>query len=126
MKSPMSTIRSRIDRKVAQRLDANRPGRVVVQECRARELRLAVHRHAAAAADAHAARPAVRERAVDLVLDVIEAVEYDPLLVTGHLVLVERRLRLLFRTIPRYLQRDAVRACAMRPPHKRARQAASG
>ena len=111
--------------KVAERLHADRPGRVVRQERGARQLRLAVDRHAAAAADAHAARPAVRQRAVEAVLDVIQAVEHDPVLRARDLVLVERDLRLLFRTIPRDLQRDVVRH-AVRPPHTPARPAASG
>src|SRR5215510_2780209 len=46
------------DREVAKRLDANRSGRVLGQERRARQLRLAIDRHPAAAADPHPAGPA--------------------------------------------------------------------
>ena len=111
--------------KVAERLHADRSRRVVGQEGGARQLRLAVDRHAAAAADAHAARPAVGQRAVDAVLDVVQAVEHDPVLRARDLVLVERELGLLLRTIPRDLQRDVVRHAVLASPRP-ARPAASG
>ena len=77
------------DGKVAERLDADRAGRVVGEEGGARQLGLAVDGHPAASADPHAARPPVRERPVQVVLDVIQAVEHDPVLRARHLVLVE-------------------------------------
>jgi hypothetical protein len=51
---------------------------VVGQRILAGEARGAVHHHAAAPTHGHAARPAVRERAVDLVLDVVEGVQHLP------------------------------------------------
>ena len=77
MKSSRSTTRSRITGKFASgSIAIGSP--VVGEEGGAGELRLAVHHHAAAAAHGHAARPAVRERAVDLVLDVVQRVEDLP------------------------------------------------
>src|SRR5262249_56106679 len=61
------------DRKVAERLHANRAWRVVGQERGAGELGLAIDGHAAAATDAHPAGPALRQRAVHVILDVVEA-----------------------------------------------------
>ncbi len=73
------------DREVRERSDLD--GVAVVRERRlAGELRGAVHVHPAAAADGHPARPAVRERRVDLVLDVVQRVEDLPLGTTGDLV----------------------------------------
>ena len=56
--------------------------------------------HAAAAADAHPARPAEGERGVDLVLDVVEAVEHRPLLAQWHVVLLPARLGVLVGPVP--------------------------
>src|SRR5262249_3843619 len=66
------------DRKVAKRLDPDRSGRVVAEERGACELGLAVDGHPAAAADAHPARPPVRQRAIEAVLDVVQTVEDHP------------------------------------------------
>src|SRR6185503_8905239 len=57
-----------LDGEMPQRLDADRAP-VVAQERLARELRLAVDHHAAAAAHGHVARPAVAERRIDALLD---------------------------------------------------------
>src|SRR6185503_12636020 len=89
----------------------------------------------AAAADAHPARPSVRERAVDLVLHVIEPVEHDPIARTGHLVVLEPALGLLLRTIPRDAKRNVSAHLSFpglpllevrRPRHRPAPPAASG
>src|SRR4029077_1009725 len=56
------------------------------------EHRGAVHAHAARAADHHAAALAVRERAVDLVLDDVESVEQRRPLGRVELVLAQRAL----------------------------------
>src|SRR4029450_4291510 len=50
------------DREVSERFDLHRPAAVLGQERLARELRLAVDGHAAAAAHAHATRTAQQER----------------------------------------------------------------
>src|SRR5579859_6300429 len=65
------------DREVVERLDGHRSGPVVAQEDVARELGYAVDHHPAASADAHAARPAVAQAAVDVRLDEVERVEHD-------------------------------------------------
>src|SRR5260370_725462 len=62
------------DRKVGQRFDADGGG-IVLEKGGAGQLGLAVDHHAAAAAHAHAARPAIAERAVEVVLDVVESIE---------------------------------------------------
>src|SRR6266700_2298934 len=97
------------DREVRQRLDPYRSRRVVGQERAAGELRLTVDVRAAAAADPHPARPAVRQGAVQLVLDVVQAVEYRPVVAQRYLVLVEARPVLLLRPVPGHLQGDLVR-----------------
>src|SRR5205085_1770995 len=74
------------DREVRQRLHADLAGVVVTQEGGTGELRRAVHHHAAASADAHVARPAERQGAVLLVLDVLEGIQHDPVLVIGNVV----------------------------------------
>src|SRR5215208_4181830 len=97
------------DGKVAQRLYAHGARGVVRQEGGARQLRLAVDGHAAAPTDAHPARPAVRERSVQLVLDEVEAVKDHPVLRAGYLVLLVGDAGLLLRTIARHLQSDPIR-----------------
>ena len=91
------------DRKISQRLDAKRSGGVIRHERRAGQLRLTVHGHPATAANPHAAGPPVGERAVELVLDVIQSVEDHPVFRARHLVFIEGGLRLLLRTVTRYL-----------------------
>src|SRR2546422_7956344 len=93
----------------AQRLDADGAGTVIGEERGAGQPRLAVDGHSAAPADAHPAGPAVRQRAVELILDVVQAVQDRPLLVQRDLVLLRRRLQLTLRPVTRHLQDDVVR-----------------
>ena len=82
------------DRQVAHRGDDRDTAllRDVVHARLAREHRRAVHAHPARAADHHAAALAVRERAVDLVLDDVEAVEERRLVRRVDLVVAQRAL----------------------------------
>src|SRR5688572_29832493 len=96
------------DGKVGERLHLHWSGRVVGEECRAGQLGLAVHHHPAASAHAHAARPAIRQRAVELVLHMVQSVEDHPVLGTGNLVFRERHSRLDLGAIPRHLHRDSL------------------
>ena len=72
MKSSMSTTKITNDGEVAQRLDPNRPRCVIGEEGGTRQFRLALDVHPAAAADSHPARPAIRQAAVYVVLDVVQ------------------------------------------------------
>src|SRR6267143_1101963 len=73
------------------------------------ESRISVCGHSAAPADAHPAGPAVRQRAVELVLDVVQAVQDRPLLMQRDLVLLRRRLQLALRPVTGHVQDDVVR-----------------
>src|SRR6266571_6895430 len=94
------------DREVRERID--RDGALVdVADVRAaRELRLAVHVRAARAADPHPARPPVRQRGVEVVLDVIQSVEDDHVVAVRDSVLLVRRLRPRRRSIPLHPEHD--------------------
>src|SRR5512133_734717 len=96
-------------RKVAQRLYFDRAGCVVSEEGCTRQLRLALDVHSAAAADSHAARPAIRKAGVDVVLDVIEPVEDRPILSQRHVVRRYGRRGIPVRVVPRHPHLDAVR-----------------
>ncbi len=74
-----------LDRKMRQRFDAH-PARVIVaQEGLARQVRYAVDHHAATAADGHPARPAEAQRAVEVVLDVLHALQHRHVVGERHL-----------------------------------------
>ena len=94
------------DREVGERLHDNLARVEAVQERLAGERGRAVDVHPAAAANAHAAGPAERERAVDVVLDVVERVEDHHVLAIGDRVRLSARLRLLLGTVARHGQRD--------------------
>ena len=68
------------------------------------ELGLPVHHHPAASADAHPAGPPETERRVDLVLDMIECVENNPVVFVGKLVLLKARAGLAVGQISKDLQ----------------------
>src|SRR5262249_24981467 len=95
--------------KVAQRLHAYRARLVPGQERRAGELRLAVDGHAATPADAHPAGPAIGQRAVEPVLDVVEAVEDRPVLTQRDVVPLGCRFAVRLRPVPGNLKRDGLR-----------------
>src|SRR5690606_27704803 len=78
------------DREVRERRDLDDVA-VVGERGLAGELGLAVHVHPAAPAHRHAARPAMRERGVDVVLDVVQRVEDLPVRPAGHLVALRLR-----------------------------------
>src|SRR5262249_36659120 len=65
-------------REVAQRLNADRAGAVIGKEGAAGQPWLTIDCHSAAPADAHAAGPAVRQRPVDLILNVVQAIQDSP------------------------------------------------
>ena len=97
------------DGEVAQGFDAYLPAiDGMAQEGRTGQLGLAVHHHAATAADSHAARPAIGEGAIQLVLDVIQDIEDDPVLVRGNLVRLKTGLIVLLRRVARNLKSDRV------------------
>src|SRR5262249_32816859 len=93
---------------VVQRLDTDGAGTVVGEKRGAGQPRLAVDGHPAAPADAHPAGPAVRQRAIELVLDVGQAVQDRPLLVQRDLIFLRLRLQLTLRPVARHLQDDVV------------------
>ena len=111
MKSSMTTTRSRS----IGNCRAAPPDLVfvVAQERLAAELRLAVDLEPATAADEHVARPAIAERAVDLVLDVVERVENDPLFLARHGVGLEERLLVLLRAIAEDFDWMMRRSCCL-------------
>jgi hypothetical protein len=119
-----------LDRKVLERLDPERTGREVAQEATAGKLRLARHHHPAAAADRHAAGPAVGERAVHVILDVLQALQHGHVVRVRNLVGLEARLDVVRGVVAHDLQDDGAgirhapaRARACR--HRRAARAAS-
>jgi hypothetical protein len=103
-----------------------RPCRVVVaQECVARERRHAVDHHAAAAAHGHAARPAEREAAVEMVLDVLQALQHGRIVAEGHVERLEPRHAIGLRVVAQALHPDgalgghdhvSATACSAAPP----------
>src|SRR5437763_14637101 len=95
-------------RKVSERLDCHWPGRVLRQEGCASELGLVIHHVAAASANAHTARPAKCQCAVDLVLDVVEGIKDHPLFLDGHFVILEVRLCVAFRGVARNSKLDGM------------------
>src|SRR3989475_12390271 len=94
--------------KIAQRLDAYGSGSVVGQKSGPSKVRLAVYEHAAASADAHAARPAIGERAVLFILDIVKRVEDHPILAERDLEGFEIRGRVLLRRVTRDFEMDGV------------------
>ncbi len=112
------------DWKVSQRLDADGSRCVLGEKRRARQLRLSIDGHAAAAAYAHPAGPSERQRAIQPVLDVVQSVEDDPILLAGNLVLVEGRPSFFLRTVAGNLQLNAIRHAVL-SPHRPARPGAS-
>ena len=83
-------------REVRERRDLDRVA-IARQRRLAGELRLAVHVHAAASAHGHPARPAVRERRVEFVLDEVQRVENLPLGPTRDFVALRLRHLVLVR-----------------------------
>jgi hypothetical protein len=94
---------------VAQRLHADH-ALIVAQERLAGELRLAVDHHPAAAAHRHVAGPAIRERRVEVLLDVVQRVEHHPIVPEGHLVALKARLLVRLGVVPEYFKLN--HACA--------------
>jgi hypothetical protein len=95
-------------REVSKRLDDDRSGVEVAQERRAGEPWLAVHHHPAGSAHAHPARPSVREAAVEVVLDVVQGVQYHHVVGSRDVELVEVRLWGALGPVAADLQRDRV------------------
>src|SRR5262249_52160456 len=91
------------DWKISERFDAHWSRTVVGQERRTGKLWLAVDRHAAAAADAHAARPTIGQGAINAVFDVVETVEDHPLFRVRDFVLLEADARITLRSIAGHL-----------------------
>ena len=90
------------DGEVDQRFHADFVGIIVAQHRRAGELGFAVDHHAATPAHAHPTRPSKRKRAVDVVFDVVERVEDDPVIAELDLVRLLGRRVLFFRTIAQH------------------------
>src|SRR5207245_6737345 len=74
-----------------------------MQEAGTGKLRLAVNICSTAAADAHAARPPVRECPVNVILDIIQRVKNDHVPSVRNLVLLDVGFSLNLRSIPEYL-----------------------
>jgi len=96
-------------RKVFHGLHAYRARRVVRQKRRAGQLGNSVHRHSAAPAHSHAARPAKRQRPIEMILDVVQGVEHHPLFAERDLIGVKSRFVVMRRIVPRDFERDSVR-----------------
>src|SRR5262249_33814074 len=94
------------NREIGQRFHADRLRVIVFEEGRAGELGCAVHHHPAAAAHAHAAGPTVRQRAIHLVLQIVERVQHDPILMVRHRIAPTGRFLFYLRPIPEDLQCD--------------------
>lgn len=90
------------DGEVDQGIHANFVGIIVAQHRRASELGFAIDHHAATPAHAHSARPSKRKRAVDVVFDVVERVENDPVVPKFNLVRLLGRRVLFLRTIAQH------------------------
>src|SRR5947209_802491 len=94
------------DREVRERIDRHR-ALVDVADVRAtREPRRAVHVRPARTTDAHAARPPVRQRGVEVVLDVIQSVEDDHVVPIRDAVLLVRWLASRLRSVPLHPEHD--------------------
>src|SRR5262249_1783213 len=94
---------------VIERLDADLARIVFAQELVAGELRHAVHHLAATPADGHAARPPKGEAAVEMVLDVLQALEHRRVVAERHLERLEMRLASFFRVVAQPLDLDRPR-----------------
>ena len=105
----MSTTRSRRIGKVLHRLHAHGARRVVREERGAGQLGNSVHHHSATSADSHAAGPAEGQRSVQLILDVIQRIENDPIFSQRDFVGLNSRLLIMRRMIPGNFERDPVR-----------------
>ena len=77
-------------------------GIIVAQHRGTGEFGFAIDHHAATAAHAHPTRPAERERAVDVVFDVVERVENDPVVAKFNFVSLFGRRVLFFGAIAQY------------------------
>src|SRR6516225_5250468 len=90
MKSLMSTTRSRITGKL--RIGSTRTG--------PRKFRVAVDSHTGTAAYAHPARPSEGQRPVEVILDVVQAVQDRPFAGEGNFVGLQYRCGFDLRSIP--------------------------
>jgi len=106
-----------------ERPDPHRARGEVHQEGLAGQARYAVDHHAATAADAHPARPAEGERAVELILDVVQRVEHHPVGAQRYLEALVRGFGVALGMETRHLQDDRV-AHASDPFRKSVRPAA--
>ena len=87
------------DGKAPQRLHPHWPRQDGRHISGAGENRLAVDQHPATTADTHAAGPAVGERSVHIVLDVVQRIQDHPLGAARHLEALPGRLILNLRTV---------------------------
>ena len=88
-----------LDRKMSQRLHAQRVGVEIAQESLAGKTRHTVDHHAATAANRHAAGPPKRQRAVHFVLDVLQTLQHRHVVGERHRKLLEKRFFILLRLI---------------------------
>ena len=97
-----------LDREVRERLDPHLALRhQVAQEGVAAQRGHAVDHDSAAAADGHAARPSEGQAAIEVVLDVLQALQHRHVVGEGHLVGLVMRLGVLLRVVALALDADA-------------------
>ena len=101
------------DGEVRQGRDAQGAGVVVTQEGLAAEHRHVVGHHAAAAADRHAARPPVGEATIQMVLDVLQAIEHRHVVREGDFIRLVVRSAVGVGVVAHALDGDGARLCAL-------------
>src|SRR5439155_6117555 len=105
-----------LDRKMRQRLDAQLAGIVFAQERLAPQLGYAVDHRAATTADRHAARPAETERAIELILDVLQPLQHRHVVGERHLVALEERFLVLLGAVAQDFDLDDLVIVSHYPP----------
>ena len=100
---------------MVERLDLDHAVPVIAQEGVAAQFGLAVDHHAATAAHRHMAGPAEGQRRVQLVLDVGQRVQHDPVVPVRHGVALEVGLAIRLRIVAQDLEGDGL-AHAAAPP----------
>jgi hypothetical protein len=105
-----------LDRKVRQRLDAQRAGIIVAQERLAPQFGDAVDHLAAAAADGHPARPAETECAVEVILDVLQPLQHRHVIGERHLIRLEEWLVVLLGAVAQDFDLDDLPVVSHYPP----------
>ena len=96
-----------LDREVRQRLDTQLFRVVVPQKGPAGQHGLAVDHHPATAADRHAAGPPETDAAVEMILDVLQALQHRHVVAKWHVEALPERLVILLRAVAQDFDFDA-------------------